>query len=231
MFDGPLPIGHCLMIPLDDSIDNTSYHQPTTQVTWIENRSTTKNSIGITTFVSPVIFSIAFCAAIIADRCEFKIRYSNHAPGKTNCYYISINSINTPNKKNTSTLCFSKRKQTHFFPRFFFQETPLELFSDTCRFRITSLQVIAGDASLIFSGKSSPQAMTDPWDWYIYSGLHEWLTFMVHVGTLKATNISIHIPPNGKTKNLQKYFGRKHVHFFKFRVNFSPFVPWESGIE
>ena len=48
----------------------------------------------------------------------------------------------------------------------------------------------------------------------IYSGLHEWLIFMVHVGTLKATKISIHIPPNGKTKNLQTYFGIGNMFFF-----------------
>ena len=59
----------------------------------------------------------------------------------------------------------------------------------------------------------------------IYTGLHEWLTFMVNVGTLKATNISIHIPPNGKTKNLQKYFGIGNMLFFLVSGKFFPVPP------
>lgn len=130
-----------------------------------------KHSIDITTFVSPVIFSIAFCAAIIADRCEFRIRDSNHAPGKKQFATIFPLTQQLPQQKKTNANPFFLKRHTHtpiFFRDCFFQETAFESFSDKRRFWNTSLQVIAGDAALIFSGESSPQATTDPWDWYIY---------------------------------------------------------------
>ena len=73
-----------------------------------------------------------------------------------------------PTKKNKREPFASQKKTNKHisFRVFFFQETPFEsFFWQFFWFRITSLQVIAGDASLIFSGKSSPQATTDPWDW------------------------------------------------------------------
>ena len=53
---------------------------------------------------------------------------------------------------------------------------------------------------------------------------------MVNVVTLKATNISIHIPPNRKTKNLQKYFGREYV-IFLVPGKFFPVRPMDGNPE
>ena len=161
-----------------------------------------KHSIDITTFVSPVIFSIAFCAAIIADRCEFRIRDSNHAPGKKQFATIFPLTQQLPQQKKTNANPFFLKRHTHtnFFSGIVFSR------------KLHLSHFLTNVGSGTHHSKSLP-AMQHSFSLEnhllrqrqihgtgIYTGLHECLTLMVNVGTLKATNISIHIPPNGKTK-------------------------------